>query len=364
MNKKVLFLVASPYQLFNAIVIRMTIKKECSCDILLRSAITWNENVIDRVCEEGIFDNILRPEFTERESRFWELSDEEKEELVKDPVKYYGEAPIQPIYDEMFAALDAAAWKLIYYYQVLNGKKPDLYQFDEGIRSYSIEFGLSDDKPFYKGHYEENSYSKGIKGIYLYKPELYAVKEYDYELFKIPNPREDENVKNMLLKVFGKQQMPEEKYIYFEDYFFTDRFPTNDLELFKQVAEVVGKEEIVVKTHPRVDYNRFQPLGYKTIGNSNVPWEVQLLNGGIGSKVLISVTSTSIFTPYIIFDQNIHVISLEKLFRWEVSLHKDKAFGEYMKKLREQMNSEKVRFHKPSSIMELREILRFIRIDT
>ena len=57
------------------------------------------------------------------------------------------------------------------------------------------------------------------------------------------------------------------------------------------------------------------------------------------------------------------MISLEKMFCWEVSLHKDVAFSSYMRKLREQMNREKVRFYLPSSIEELKEVLRFISID-
>ena len=194
--------------------------------------------------------------------------------MVENPIKYYGTAPIQQLYDEMFAALDAVAWKIIYHYQVINGKKPVLIQFDEGIRSYTMDFELSDKRSFYEGTYGENSYSKAIKAIYLYRPELYAVENRDYELYKISNPYEIDELRKLLIEIFGAEDIPAEKYIYFEDHFFTDRFTTNDFELFKEVARTVGSENIVVKTHPRDDYNRFEMHGYKTIGNTNVPWEI------------------------------------------------------------------------------------------
>lgn len=359
MAKKVLFLVASPFQLFNAIILRMTVRRECDCDMLLRSAISWNEEVIQRLKDKKIFGEIYRPDFTEAEKMFWEVSMEERATIVENPMQFYGEPPVPLFYDEMFAALDAAAWKLVYYYQVLNGKKPDIIQYDEGVRSYSIEFHMSDDRTFYEGPYANNSYSKAIKAIYLYRPELYAVKKYDYEIYKIPNPYSNEDVRMMLLEVFGQEPMPKERYIYFEDFFFTDRHPTNDLLLFEEIASMVGKDNIIVKTHPRDDYNRFLPLGYKTIGHSKVPWEVQLLANDANVKVLISVTSTAILTPFTIFDRNTHIISLEKMFKWPVPLHNDSGFYDYLKKLLNKMNEKEVHFHMPSSMEELKEVLLY-----
>lgn len=361
MKKKILFLVASPFQLFNAIVLRMTERSECECDLLLRSAISWNEDVIKRIEDNKVFDKILRPEFTEAEKYFWEATDEEKAMIVEEPLRFYGQPPIEVLYDEIFTALDAVAWKLIYYYQVLCGKKPEIMQYDEGIRSYTLEFGLSDERTFYAGNYSTNKYSSAIKAIYLYRPELYTVQNYSYELRSINNPYANVAVRDVMAKVYGIEPIPQEKFIFFEDFFFADRHITNDMELFKEVVECVGKENLIVKTHPRDDFNRFALLDSKTMGASKTPWEAQLLNSDISDKVLISVSSTAIFTPYIIFGMDIAVVSLEKLFYWPVPLHKDKGFDKYFDLLYKSINKDRVRFYMPSTIDELREILLFLQ---
>ena len=361
MMDNILFLVASPYQLFNAIVIRMSVLQECRCDILLRSAISWNEDMLKRLEEEKVFGRLYRPDFTEVESSFWGLSDEEKMELVENPDLYYGEEPIEFIYDKIFAALDSAAWKILYHQCVLKGKKPDVIQYDEGLRSYSMDFKKSDNRPFFMGEYGKNNFCNAINGMYLYRPEVYSVDEYDYELYKLPNPYENTILKEKLTYIFGNEPMPEERFIYFEDFFFTDRHVTNDMELFKEIARIVGKDNIVVKTHPRDDYDRFAPMGYKTIGKSNTPWECQLLNSTVEKKILISVTSTAILTPYIIFNKNINVVSLEKLYKWEVPLHTDEGFQKCLDRIKKNMNENGVYLHMPSSLEELRELLLYMK---
>lgn len=312
MGKKILFMVGSPYQLFNAITLRLTVCAEDSCDLVLRSAIHWNEDVLARLKEAHLFGTVHRPDFTQAEAAFWQLSQEEKSRQADDPLLYFGQEPVPAVYDVMYAALDSVAWKLIYRYHIMNGKDPEIIQFDEGTRSYTLDLASTDDKPYFQGAYGQKPYAKAIKAFYLHRPELYSVEHYGYELLQMPNPSRIDTVKAMLIKIFGYEPLPEDTYIYFEDYFFPERHISNDMQLFESIAAIVGKENITVKTHPRSDLNRFERLGYKTVGKTNVPWEVQMLGGDIRRKVLISVTSTSILTPYVIFDSDIHVISLKK----------------------------------------------------
>ena len=101
-------------------------------------------------------------------------------------------------------------------------------------------------------------------------------------------------------------------------------------------------------------------MGYKTVGQSVVPWEIQLLSNDLQGKVLLSVSSTSILTPNIIFNSNMHVISLEKMFIGEHPTHKDAAFSTFFSRLKDWVNEKEVRFHTPSSMDELIETLRYI----
>ena len=47
------------------------------------------------------------------------------------------------------------------------------------------------------------------------------------------------------------------KYLFFEESFFADHYPINDPELVDRLAQRVGKENLMVKIHPRNPVNRF-----------------------------------------------------------------------------------------------------------
>lgn len=52
----------------------------------------------------------------------------------------------------------------------------------------------------------------------------------------------------------------------------------NDVELIEALADKVGKQNMMVKIHPRNPVNRFEKLGYKTNHNTAIPWEVIVMN--------------------------------------------------------------------------------------
>lgn len=360
MSERVLFCAESVYQLFNSITLRMTEKREQECDIVLSSATTWQEDMILRLKESGIFGKVYMPDTRTVEHRFWDLDLEMKINAVDDPSLFFDTVPFQPIYSELFCPIDHMYWKMIYRYEIVNGLQPTITMYDEGVRAYTMDLPATDRKKYLNGRYTAAPFIDAVKAYYLYQPEVYSVKNYAYELRQIPNPAESSEVKEALCNVFGYEQMPAEPYIYLEDFFFADSYITNDFELFKQVADIVDKENIIVKRHPRDKFDRFSPLGYKTVENSVVPWEIQLLANDLSSKVLISVSSTSILTPYIIFNSDMHVISLEKMFIGENPTHKDAAFNQFFATLKAKINEQNVRFHTPSSADELTEVIRYI----
>ena len=69
--------------------------------------------------------------------------------------------------------------------------------------------------------------------------------------------------------------------------------------MVNKIAEVVGKENIFVKIHPRNKVNRFQKLGYVTNQNTEIPWEIIALNIPISEKVLLTIASGSALTSLV-----------------------------------------------------------------
>lgn len=110
----------------------------------------------------------------------------------------------------------------------------------------------------------------------------------------------DERFKKIINHIFNYENLEdryEEKYIFFEESFYADTGYTEDIDLIEILAGIVGKENLLIKIHPRNPKNRFKESGYKTNKDTSVPWEVIAMNIDLSDKKIIAVASTSIINP-------------------------------------------------------------------
>ena len=217
-------------------------------------------------------------------------------------------------------------------------------------------------QPYAKGAYGDDTFFNAIKVLHLHRVELYSNNCHPFEIVPIPSIVDDKITIKIILGIFGAECVPSERYVYLEDFFFADRCRSNDMSLFLDLAELVGMETIIVKRHPRDDANRYAPYGCKEFPTSVVPWEVQMLDGDYSRKVLLSVSSTSLLTPSLIFDYPYHVISLEKMFRGSNPTHNDAMFKSFMQKFSSFANKDVVRFHTPANKEELRDAIAYLNL--
>ena len=126
--------------------------------------------------------------------------------------------------------------------------------------------------------------------------------------------RTDEQFRTLCNLVFDYSQSVDQydrKYIFMEESFYAEGAALNDLEVIQQLAQRVGKDNIMVKIHPRNPENRFASLGFKTNKNTSIPWEVILMNlGDISDKKLITVSSSSVLNPILIFGLPVKAYSI------------------------------------------------------
>lgn len=359
---RVLFCVESVYQLFNSITLCLEKCQDKKCDLIMSNLTIWEEDMIHRMEEKGIFSKIIRPLTKETEDNFRTLEIEEKIRAVDEPTYFFmdGKVPIDPIYDELYVPIDHIYWKMIYRCHIVNGVKPTIFMYDEGLRAYTMELYKTDEQEYFKGDYAKAPFYNGIAAYYLYRPEWYYVKEYDYELLQLPNPSENVDLKKVLLYIFGNLDVPKEKYIYMEDFYYANDLKTNDYEVFCDIAKLVGKENIIVKRHPRGKSDRFGGAGYSVTPQSVVPWEAQLLGNDISKKILISFSSTSSLSPFIIFDMDMHIISLKNMLISHNPLIIDTGFEDFFHSMIKKINNKKVRIHMPNNIDEFAEVIRYI----
>ena len=114
--------------------------------------------------------------------------------------------------------------------------------------------------------------------------------------------------------VFSYKECPDcydRKYIFLEESFYAEGAAINDCEVIEKISERVGRENIMIKIHPRNPENRFSKLGYKTNINTSIPWEVVIMNmDDISEKILLTISSSSILNPILIFGKTIRAYSL------------------------------------------------------
>lgn len=139
-----------------------------------------------------------------------------------------------------------------------------------------------------------------VKKLYLYEPEL-LLYNCEYEKIKIPKYRKCKDDVRLLNTVFGYTDEASEyqkyKYIIFEESFYHDnKEKINDEEVFRTIVSRVGKDNVIIKLHPRNTKNRFSDLN---VGRSNIPWEIIQLNGDFNNNIFITISSGSVLASKI-----------------------------------------------------------------
>ena len=164
--------------------------------------------------------------------------------------------------------------------------------------------------------------SEEVEKYYFFEPSLIQF-QHNYQIEKIPlissiEPR----IIGLLNSVFEfdiKRDYIKENTIAFEDgnlYFMNNN---EEVELFTETAKVLGKENFLVKLHPRNNIDRFSSE-IVTTNKSIAPWEVYLMNQNISGKTLITSASGSIFTSLLYFGMDVKIILVYKIVKQRIPL--------------------------------------------
>lgn len=111
------------------------------------------------------------------------------------------------------------------------------------------------------------------------------------------------------------------KIIFFEESYAADGKMIDDIELLEHISKIVGKENIIVKIHPRNPTNRFAEKGYITNTNISIPWEVIVLNLNCKSTIFITMASNAAMNPFFLFGKKNRAILLFKCTSYSESLY-------------------------------------------
>ena len=196
-----------------------------------------------------------------------------------------------------------------------------------------------------------------VNEMFTFEPKLSC---FDNQHFALPIPKlkKCESVKCILNDIFdyNEDETFSKKYIFFEESYFADGIDINDVELVLKIADLVGKENLMVKLHPRNPVDRFTKLGIKTIGQSGIPWEVIVMNHDFSNNIFITIASGSILSPRIVFGDNIPTFMLYNCINILPPILKQKNFQSFIEKFRDKYG--KSDFYIPDNFDDFKNIIR------
>ena len=310
--KRGIFICNTVLQVLIAVWMKYDMLKDEVTDIIISNHMNGNEIIAENLNKTGLFNSVItvasldysRGKCIQR-NRFFRLLHRRFPYLdLKDF------ADIKNRYDNLYIANFDLFSQLIYDFLARKNKKLNLILFEDGTSSYSLMVKKYYDSTMppdnkktrfiYKTLLNKKFIYGNIKAFWLFRPDLMEWKP-NFPTLPIKKiDSENKEFRTIINTAFGYDTLDDqyaEKFIFFEEAFFAESGYMEDVELVEELAEIVGKENIFIKIHPRNPKNRFKELGYATNANTFIPWEIIAMNLDITGKKLISIMSSSIMNP-------------------------------------------------------------------
>ena len=299
----------------------MEIYKNDSADVILSSSIRNYKQLAENLSTTKLFDSVYTQDlnlinFTKLQKVFLNLIDIKDLNLSEDIIKKN--------YDRYFVCYPNQVKGLLYNLLKKKNKNLELYAYEDGLSTYSHLY----ENRFYvvnkkKGLralllHENKFYFKGLKAVYVFEPKYFTWTK--NKCIKIPKITENDtqyiNVVNATFNYENDGVKIKEKVIFFEESYNSDGKPVDDMPIINHLISEYGAENVLIKHHPRADYNRLESLGLNIMPSSHIPWEIYIMNNykELKNVLLVSIASGCIFSPYIMFDMKFNCMACFNLF--------------------------------------------------
>jgi len=324
-NKNVLIVATTVYHIIVAIQISNTILKSNHIDIILGDETPNMETVTGRLKKAKVFDNVYFVKMDEYNKKYGIYEGYVPiQYALKKYIDIHKMFSVKRKYDILLVPFFHHFHMNLYsYLKRFINTRIRVYLYDEGLAIYSgmgnIYKSLCEEyntiKVYRKLHYGRMLYE--INGIITFNPDLMQWGE-NYKKIKIPPlDRSNNKLRKLLNFIFAyngeSENASNKKIIFFEEAKSSDGIVINDISIVNHIAKIVGKENILIKLHPRSKTDRFNRIGYETNSNKLIPWEVLYMNHDFSNTLFISTASSSIVHPVILFGEKIKAVFIFKL---------------------------------------------------
>ena len=190
-------------------------------------------------------------------------------------------------------------------------------RFEEGILSYNSETIYTTVRTvigFLRKVQGKAVIEQGLDKFYCFYPDLY---EGVLKASAIPVITQKSCVRKALQNVFNVNNLNfvyKQKYIFFTSvYDFEGGKPVGEYELVCKVANLVGMDNLLIKTHPRDTRTIYVDSGFNVDKNSSIPWEVIQLTGDFSDKVFMTINSGSVLSGNTMSEKPVNTYYMYKL---------------------------------------------------
>lgn len=196
-------------------------------------------------------------------------------------------------------------------------KKLRISRFEEGILSYNTTVIKTKRRELInriRHMLGKATVDKALDSFYCFYPEVY--KGFMNKI-KVTPITKDEFASKVIKSIYGLEDNVleyREKYIFFTSvYDFEGGEPIGEYDLVCRIASIVGKGNLLIKTHPRDIRTLYHDNGFNVDKNSSIPWEAIQLVGDFSDKVFLTVNSTSVLSGSTMAEKPVRTYYMFKL---------------------------------------------------
>lgn len=304
----ILFRATSHHQLINAIAIKLQYCRDEQADLMLSNHTDFS-NILDNIRSCGIFRNVYYVDDVKVSSEFLALSPDQRLEASKHITNMWDVEP-DCEYSDYYYGHNILANKFYYYYLV--GKQGSVipHSFQEGTSSYLADPWAELQKgPIAHGCYGENSLLNKLADLYMYLPDKLL---YTSPVEVKPIDISTDELRSIVKQIYQPPALPKQKYIYIAVCSEFHNLSSNESALVEYIGDLVGKDNLVIKNHPRSSIDKFSYRGFSVM-DSSIAFEAYLMDPAIKDKILIAPLSTALMSAEFMLDDFRAIICKELL---------------------------------------------------
>ncbi|MCL2096481.1 MAG: alpha-2,8-polysialyltransferase family protein [Oscillospiraceae bacterium] len=370
--KEALFICYTKFHVIIAVILKQTKFKNDDVDIIITDNQPDSENLSEGLIRCGLFGEVyhvkLRDFNNYQPKSLYDFKCYFTRIMAEINIKSFSSIiNINSSYNQLFTFSHDHFVQYVYYILQKLNPAVKVCLFDDGVAAYTfyknklspISCNLNKLRTFLQLFHRRKYTYNAASEIYLLEPELLCWTPRQ-EIFKINAPDiDDSNFKLLINQIFDYDSADsyDEKAIFFEDNYFARHRPINDIEMVNNIADKIGKENLIVKLHPRSRIDRFRELGYKTNNYVGMPWELIAMNIKDDKKLLITYSSSSVLSYKILFNRNFKTIMLFKCMCMKEKnslVNRYSAVAAYFEKCKKKFPDN---FYIPETISELESLL-------